>query len=190
MMGARTSPPRHCRHAMAAVTLAAVTLATAAPLHAQTEIQVGGVWVSDAARGPYLGALHEWPVGPTRMDTTWVDLGDEGRQAVPRRTGRLWTITAWVGGGMVDGPRGRGLEAALHGQFGVTRRRPSSVVDRVGVLADVHAVRWGVGASAAIRLKTAFWLHAGVMRSGGTLRPSVGMRLQGSLLTELGRFIS
>lgn len=184
----RVLPPR-TRGGLVAVLVAAATLTGAPGLHAQTEVQVGGVWVHDFQRGPYVGVLQEWLIGSERVDTTWVDLGGGRRQAVPTRVGRLWTLTSWIGAGPVDGPGAKGLELGLHGQLGVTRRRPNSVVDRVGVLADVYGVRWGIGASATVRLKTAFWLDAGVVHARGSLRPAFGVRLQASLLAELGRFI-
>ena len=57
-------------------------------LHAQTEVQVAGVWVNDYVRGPYVGVLHDWLVGPVKVDTTWVELGGGRRQPVTARVGR------------------------------------------------------------------------------------------------------
>jgi hypothetical protein len=171
--------------------LAAATLVAPAALHAQTEVQVGGVWIHDFVWGPYLGVLHETLIGKPKVDTTWVDLGDGRRQPVLTRVGRVWVLTGWLGGGLVDGPRGEGLEGSVHAQLGITHRQPNAFVDRVGVLADVYGVRHraGLGASAAIRMKAAFWVHGGVIRTDGSLRPAFGVRVQQTLLAELGRFI-
>lgn len=168
--------------------LATGTLPGPRSVQAQTEVAASALWASAVAVGGYLGVHQDWLVGAVRFDTTWVSMPDGGQAAIPRRIGRVWTVTGWAGMGVVKRPGRRGPQVGLHGQLGITRRRFSGPIDRVGLMLDGFAIQWGAGASLTARLKAAVWVHGGAIWARRAAHPTLGIRIQKSIIEELGRF--